>query len=140
VFELLTQQYELAKVQEVKEVPSVKILDAAVVPTKKSYPPRLLFTATGTALIFLGACAGILAKQAWNGIDPKAPGKQFAAEVAGTLRAEALRLAPAVSKLWPAWARVLHSGDADGGGEERSARAEPQEVAKLTRAARNSLG
>jgi len=42
VYELLTQQYELAKVQEAKEIPAVKVLDAAVVPTKKSFPPRLL--------------------------------------------------------------------------------------------------
>jgi len=38
VYELLTQQYELAKVQEAKEIPAVKVLDAAVVPTKKSFP------------------------------------------------------------------------------------------------------
>src|SRR6266699_7088198 len=35
VFELLTQQYETAKVQEAKEIPSVKVLDPAIVPTKK---------------------------------------------------------------------------------------------------------
>ena len=29
VYELLTQQYELAKVQEAKEIPSVKVLDPA---------------------------------------------------------------------------------------------------------------
>src|SRR5262249_51765864 len=34
VYEALTQQYELAKVQEVKETPSVKILDEARVPEK----------------------------------------------------------------------------------------------------------
>src|SRR6267142_2742812 len=40
VFELLTQQYELAKVREAKEIPSVKVLDAAVVPTKVAFPNR----------------------------------------------------------------------------------------------------
>src|SRR5712664_2490115 len=49
VYELLTQQYELAKVQEAKEIPSVKILDAAVVPTKKSSPHRLILITVGTA-------------------------------------------------------------------------------------------
>src|SRR2546430_11457055 len=34
VFELLTQQYELAKVQEAKETPSVKVLDPGTVPEK----------------------------------------------------------------------------------------------------------
>ena len=40
VYELLTQQYELAKVEEAKEIPTVKVLDAAIVPTKKTFPPR----------------------------------------------------------------------------------------------------
>ena len=47
VFETLTKQYELAKVQEAKEVPSVKVLDAPVVPERKSFPPRLLIMSVG---------------------------------------------------------------------------------------------
>src|SRR6202011_3321666 len=42
VYEALTQQYELAKVQEVRETPSVKVLDAAAVRQRKSFPPRRL--------------------------------------------------------------------------------------------------
>lgn len=97
VYELLTQQYELAKVEEAKEVPSVKVLDAAVIPTKKSFPPRLLFTAAGTAFALLAMCTWLFAKRSWQGIDPQDPGKQFAMEVAGTLRLEAARLAPAAA-------------------------------------------
>ena len=48
LYQLLTQQYELAKVEEAKSIPSVKVLDAAVVPTKKSYPPRTLIVITAT--------------------------------------------------------------------------------------------
>jgi hypothetical protein len=134
VFELLTQQYELAKVQEAKEVPSVKALDAAVVPTKKSFPPRGLYTAAGTAMTIFAACAWILAKHAWNGIDPQDPAKQFALEVAVTVRGEALRLAPGISLLRKAlqkteaaesWGRQTLEGQ--------------QEAAELSRAPRNSL-
>ena len=39
VFETLTKQYELAKVEEARETPSVKVLDVADVPERKSYPP-----------------------------------------------------------------------------------------------------
>ena len=91
VYELLTQQYELAKVQEAKEVPSVKVLDAAVVPTKKSFPPRGLLTVAGATSSLLAMCAWILLRQTWHEIDPQDPGKQFALEIAGTLRADALR-------------------------------------------------
>jgi len=142
VFELLTQQYELAKVQEAKEVPSVKVLDAAVVPTKKSYPPRLVFTAGGAAMAFLGACAWILVKQAWSGLDSEDPGKQFAQEVAGTLRGKALRLAAASAMLRQAWARRWSADKKETA--TSNAQAKPAENEKqapeLTRAARNSLG
>src|SRR5258707_4394103 len=87
VYELLTQQYELAKVQEAKEIPSVKVLDAAVVPTKKSFPPRTAFTALGAAFFFLGACAWIFANRTYTSIDPQDPRKLLAEEVAFTLKA-----------------------------------------------------
>lgn len=137
VFELLTQQYELAKVQEAKEVPSVKVLDAAVVPTKKSFPPRTLFTAAGTALAFFTACAWVLGKQAWNGIDPQDPGKQFALEVAVSVRSEAMRLAPVAAVLRQAWARSAHRRIR---AAQTAETIEQEKPAELTRAARNSLG
>ena len=40
VYETLTKQFELAKVQEAKEIPSVKVLDQPDVPERKSFPPR----------------------------------------------------------------------------------------------------
>ena len=50
VYGLLTQQYELAKVEEAKEIPTVKVLDAAIVPTKKTFPPRAVLVILGTML------------------------------------------------------------------------------------------
>jgi len=140
VFELLTQQYELAKVQEAKEVPSVKVLDAAVVPTKKTFPPRTLLTAAGTTLAFLGACAWVLGKQAWNGIDPQDPGKQFAREVAVSVRAEAMRVVPAAAIVRQAWARSTPRRSQAAKSAETAGQEKPAEAAELTRAARNSLG
>ena len=90
VFELLTQQYELAKVQEAKEIPSVKVLDAAVVPTKKSFPPRGVVTVLGAALFFLGACVWIFANRTYASIDPQDPRKLLAEEVALTLKARGI--------------------------------------------------
>jgi capsule polysaccharide export protein KpsE/RkpR len=53
VYEALTKQYELAKVQEAKEIPSIKVLDEPVVPERKAWPPRLLIIAFGTLMTFL---------------------------------------------------------------------------------------
>ncbi len=40
LFELLTQQYEMARIQEAKDSPTVQVLDRALVPEKRSKPKR----------------------------------------------------------------------------------------------------
>jgi capsule polysaccharide export protein KpsE/RkpR len=75
VFETLTQQYEIAKVQEAKEVPSVKMLDPAELPEKKVFPPRtLLFFLGGIVALAIGA-GWISGTDGWNKIDSQHPGK-----------------------------------------------------------------
>lgn len=75
VFETLTQQYEIAKVQEAKEVPSVKVLDPPEVPEKKVFPPRILLSLVGALLaLAIGTC-WIVANEGWERIDPQDPGK-----------------------------------------------------------------
>jgi uncharacterized protein involved in exopolysaccharide biosynthesis len=86
VYELLTQQYETAKVQEAKEIPSVKVLDVAVVPTKKSFPPRRLLTTLGTLLGLAVAMTWVVAKTRWDAVDASSPRKLFATEVLTTMR------------------------------------------------------
>jgi len=81
VYELLTQQYELAKVEEAKEIPSVKVLDPAIVPTKKSFPPRMLIVLLGTALVMAVAVTWVFANALWQGADAADPRKVFAQEV-----------------------------------------------------------
>ena len=87
VFELLTQQYELAKVQEAKEIPSVKVLDIAMVPTKKTFPPRGPITIIGTLLGLAIAMTWIFAKKRWDAAEASDPGKVFATEMFTTMRA-----------------------------------------------------
>jgi uncharacterized protein involved in exopolysaccharide biosynthesis len=140
VYELLTQQYELAKVQEAKEVPSVKVLDAAVVPTKKSFPPRGLLTMAGAAIAFLALCGWILIRQSWREIDPQDPGKQFAVEIAGTLRADALRLAPAGAALMHRLARMRIRANSLKNSPLAHEEVKSSDGADLARAARNGLG
>jgi uncharacterized protein involved in exopolysaccharide biosynthesis len=87
VFELLTEQYELAKVQEAKETPSVKVLDPARIPEKKSFPPRLAIMFLGTFLVSALSLVWVLGSARWEEVDPQDPRKAFALEVAGALRA-----------------------------------------------------
>ena len=85
VYELLTQQYELAKVQEAKETPSVKVLDPAGIPEKKSSPKRLLIMALGTFLVFSCSVLWVLGSAHWNE-DSEDPRKLFAREVIASLQ------------------------------------------------------
>ena len=85
VFESLTQQYELAKVQEAKEIPSVKVLDPPNVPERKSFPPRLIIIVSSGLLALAGAVACTLANEHWSGIAADDPGKIFVGEVLETV-------------------------------------------------------
>lgn len=87
VLETLTKQYELAKVQEAKEIPTVKVLDSANTPDKKSFPPRTLFIFLGTTFAFMTAAGWIFGKTAWDATDPGDPRKVFAHEVFATVAA-----------------------------------------------------
>jgi len=91
VFELLTGQYELAKVQEAKETPSVKVLDPARIPEKKSFPPRLVIMVLGTFLAFGLSVVWVLGSARWEEADPQDPRKILAREVAATVRARATK-------------------------------------------------
>jgi capsule polysaccharide export protein KpsE/RkpR len=81
VFETLTQQYELAKVQEAKETPSVKILDAASLPERKVFPPRLLIMFWGAMLGLAAAAICVVGGARWRQMDARDPGKMLAREV-----------------------------------------------------------
>jgi capsule polysaccharide export protein KpsE/RkpR len=103
IFELLTQQYELAKVQEAKEIPSVKVLDLAMVPTKKSYPSRPLVIVSGTFLAVLLAISWVVFSKRWNETDPNDPSRILVEEMAASMRASARHFTPVAATLRNAW-------------------------------------
>jgi capsule polysaccharide export protein KpsE/RkpR len=122
VYELLTQQYELAKVQEAKETPSVKILDPATIPEKKSFPPRLLIMLLGTFLAMTLSVVWVLGSNQWQQADPDDPRKILAQEVAATLKARAHWFSRIGSSAGAEEKRVLGRRDdrsLAGGSEER---------------------
>jgi len=52
IFEQLTKQYELAKLNEAKDSSSLQVLDEAVAPSKKSKPKRFLIVILATVTAF----------------------------------------------------------------------------------------
>jgi len=118
VYELLTQQYELAKVQEAKEIPTVKVLDVAISPTKKSFPPRTMIAILGTMFGILVGMIWIWGKTHWERVDPADPRKVFALEVFTTLQADIWRFCrphthveSKVHRSWGFWTRPETSID-----------------------------
>jgi hypothetical protein len=86
---LLTQQYEMAKIREAKELPTVRILDQAQAPEKKSFPPRLLIIILGTLLSIAGACVWLDSRRKWQRIDPDDPRKALLLEIGEGMRRRA---------------------------------------------------
>jgi hypothetical protein len=86
IYEALTQEYEFAKVEEAKETPSVKVIDAPDVPQRKTYPHRLWMIALGTTFSFLFGAIWLLSQHRWQQVDPNDPAKLLAIEIANTLK------------------------------------------------------
>src|SRR6185312_1331581 len=86
VFELLTQAYEMAKVEEAKSIPSIKVLDPAAVPEKKSFPPRGLITVAGGVLAFLFGVAYLFVRRSGQNLNRIKRKKLLLNEIATNLR------------------------------------------------------
>jgi len=94
VYELLTQQYEMARIDEAKDVPVVSVIDTPGIPEKKSFPPRLLLTLALTFLVFAATAALILIRDYWSKVDPDNPGKMLLTEVLLAVRQGARSITP----------------------------------------------
>jgi capsule polysaccharide export protein KpsE/RkpR len=109
-FEVLTQEYEMAKVEEAKEIPSVKILDAPNLPESKSFPPRILITFLGSLAFLAAGITWILGSAHWNGLDSQDATKGFAQRVfvdvtQGWSRISGNGAAKGVARIWPGFKR-----------------------------------
>lgn len=96
VYELLTSQYEVSKIEEAKETPSVQAYDVAEIPERKSWPPRLLLMAIGAVLSFCIGVSWIVGRKAWQDMDSEDPRKQMADHVGREIWKSGLRSAAPV--------------------------------------------
>lgn len=87
VYELLTQQYEVARIEEARDVPVVSVIDTPGIPEKKSFPPRLLVALLFTLFAVAATAAFILFRQRWRMVSETDPRKLLAREIATSLHA-----------------------------------------------------
>jgi len=86
LWETLTRQYEAARVQEEKEIPVVRVLDAANVPQHRSSPHRSIIMIFGTILSFIAACIIVLAASVWQGMDELDERKKLVTDIVSATR------------------------------------------------------
>lgn len=83
LLELLTKQYEIAKIDESKDASIIQVLDRAIPPEKRSWPPRAALVIASTVLGFLLAVTFIF----WSDAFAKAGQDPFYSERFDILRA-----------------------------------------------------
>lgn len=86
VFQLLTQQDEMARIAEARDVPVVSVIDVPGIPEKKSFPPRRLVVLLFTLLIILCTCAAIIVRDRWDALDDSDDRKLLGQEIAVSAR------------------------------------------------------
>lgn len=104
VYELLTQQYEVARIQEAKDVPVVSVIDAPGIPEKKSFPPRALLTLLLTLVVVAATAAYLVLRHQWDLISATDPRKQLAEQISLTFR----------NRVQRGKSRIKGPGNADG--------------------------
>ena len=92
VFDLLTEQYELARIEEVKSIPSVRVIDPPSWPEKKSFPPRLIIVLAFTSLSVFGTAMFLVVADRWQRLSARDARKQLADRVWLALKSDAKRI------------------------------------------------
>jgi capsule polysaccharide export protein KpsE/RkpR len=117
IFETLTHQYELAKVQEAKEFPSIKVLDSPELPERKVFPPRTLIVLLGAIFSLALGMTWVLATDRWEQTDSQDPGKLLMLSVAQSVRSPLDYMAERRSAL-ASRAKNIFNGSRNGSGPE----------------------
>jgi capsule polysaccharide export protein KpsE/RkpR len=85
IFELLTQQYEMSRIEEAKDVPVVRVIDPPGIPEKKSFPPRVILSIVLTLLVFAAVSTFLLLRERWENVDNADPRKRLAGAITGSI-------------------------------------------------------
>jgi uncharacterized protein involved in exopolysaccharide biosynthesis len=66
LYELIAKQYELARLDEAKDVALIQVLDSPVEPDKKAKPPRMIIVTLSAILSFLAAAFAAYVIEIWK--------------------------------------------------------------------------
>jgi capsular polysaccharide transport system permease protein len=86
VYAFVTQQLEMAKIQEAKELPIVRVMDAGVASEKRSSPIRSLIVAGSVFGALVLACFWVMGKHRWEQVPADDPYRLLASDIAGEVK------------------------------------------------------
>ena len=86
IYEALLKQYEISKVEEVKETPRLKVIDYGKVPSRRSSPRVLVLAALCIWGCFVLGVLAILVKSKWVDASSENPWKRLGIRVFQDLR------------------------------------------------------
>lgn len=86
VFDLLSEEYETARIEEVKSIPTVSVIDFPGLPERKSGPHRTLMVLISTLLSVIATAVYLLAKRSWLALSNQDSRRILAARIGMTMR------------------------------------------------------
>ena len=86
VFDLLSEQYETARIEEVKSIPTVGVIDVPGLPERKSGPHRTLIVLISSFLSAVVTAVFLLARRSWLEMDGEDARRVLATRIASTIR------------------------------------------------------
>jgi len=86
VFDLLSEQYETARIEEVKAIPTVSVIDVPNFPEKKSSPHRVLIVLISTLLSVVMTAIYLMARRSWLALDGNEPRRVLVNRIGMTIR------------------------------------------------------
>ncbi len=86
VFDLLSEEYETARIEEVKSIPTVSVIDVPGLPERKSGPHRTLIVLISTLLSIVLTAAFLLARRSWLEMNDGDARRVLGARIGMTIR------------------------------------------------------
>jgi capsule polysaccharide export protein KpsE/RkpR len=69
VFDLLSEEYETARIEEEKSIPTISVIDSPGIPERKSGPHRVLIVLAALLLSFIATGLSLIAMRSWRSLD-----------------------------------------------------------------------
>lgn len=86
VFDLLSEEYETARIEEAKSIPTIGVVDFPDIPEKRSGPHRKLIVLVSTLFSIVMTAVVLLARRSWLSMDPLDPRSILATRIGKTIR------------------------------------------------------